>query len=70
MRKTSAVALTFIAFAAGVLADEFIKPNGSSWEKIPAARQLGYVEGYDAGRQDDMEQKFCESARDPKFSRV
>lgn len=65
MLKMLAVILIAVSFSLGVLADETIKPTGWSWQKVGAARQLGYVEGFNDGRLMDMEQRFCEDTKMP-----
>jgi hypothetical protein len=59
MLKMLAVILIAVGFSLGVLADETIKPTGWSWQKVVSARQLGYVEGFNAGIMNEMEQRFC-----------
>ena len=52
--------LASLGFSLGVLADETIRPNGWSWQKISDARRLGYVEGFSDGQTESMLEARCE----------
>jgi hypothetical protein len=43
------VALIVLSFSLGVIADETIKADGWSWQKIVYVRQSGFVEGFAEG---------------------
>ncbi len=43
------IILTVLAFSLGVIADETLKSDGWSWQKIPNVRQLGFLEGFAEG---------------------
>jgi len=43
------VVLIVVSFSLGVIADETIKADGWSWQKIAYVRQLGFAEGFAEG---------------------
>lgn len=45
-------ALTSLVFSLGVMADEAIRDNGWFWYKLSDVRQLGYVEGFTEGAEE------------------
>jgi hypothetical protein len=49
MKKTLGVGFAVLLFAFGLFAGETLKPTGYSWGQIGSGRQLGYVEGFEAG---------------------
>jgi hypothetical protein len=50
MKKSAlTLVLTVLSFSLGVIADETLKPDGWSWQRINYMRQLGFVEGFVRG---------------------
>lgn len=67
-RSVLVVALVVLSFSLGVVADETIKADGWSWQKIVYLRQLGFVEGFAAGEDSGHEiltfKPLCNSEHD------
>lgn len=56
MNKTIVlVVLIVLAFSFGVIADETLKPDGFSWQKMAYVRQLGFLEGFAEGESSQEE---------------
>jgi len=51
-KSTLTLVLIVLSFSLGVIADETLKPDGWSWQRINYVRQLGFVEGFVKGSND------------------
>ncbi len=63
------IILIVLAFSSGVVADETLKPDGWSWQRISYVRQLGFFEGFVSGTQNESTMRTfepaCEKNREP-----
>lgn len=70
------IVLIVLAFSLGVIADENLKSDGWSWQKINYIRQLGFVEGFAEGENNTAEilawKNLCnyEREHDPVLSSI
>jgi hypothetical protein len=71
MKKSAlTVALTVLSFSLGVIADETLKPDGWSWQRINYGRQLGFVEGFVKGSDDGSTMQIFKPACGKDSGRV
>jgi len=70
--KKSALTLVLIvlSFSLGVIADETLKPDGWSWQRITYVRQLGFVEGFVKGAENESTMQTFKPACEKDSERV
>jgi hypothetical protein len=70
-RFVPTLVLALSVFSLGVIADETIRPDGWSWQKLSRPRQFGYVEGFVDGQMESSEETRCKTlptpAKDPTY---
>jgi|ERR1022692_532771 hypothetical protein len=69
MKTTTAVTFIVLVFALGLFAGDTLQPTGYWWSHISSSRQLGYVEGYQAG-QAAVELEVCPDGKNPAFKHL
>ena len=69
-RHIVAIVPIVLAFSLGVIADETLKPDGWSWQRINYVRQLGFVEGFVKGADDGSTMQIFKPACGKDSERV